>query len=188
MAKLIYGMGEASLDGYVADRAGHFDWVTPDDDLHRHAGAEQAKAGTVIYGRKMYEVLVFWETADQSPELPPASVEFAKSWQAPDKIVVSRTLTEPQSKRTRIVPGLSADDIRKLKAESAKPLMVAGPTLASQFLNQGLVDEITAYFVPVVVGGGLPMFKDIEHHIRLERIEEQSFKGGFTFVRYAVRN
>ena len=73
MAKLIYGMGEASLDGYVADRAGRFDWVTPDDDLHRHAGAEQAKAGTVIYGRKMYEVLVFWETADQSRPSPRSS-------------------------------------------------------------------------------------------------------------------
>jgi dihydrofolate reductase len=188
LAKLIYGMGEVSVDGYVRDRDGRFDWAMPDDDLHRHAGAELDRAGTVIYGRSMYQTMVYWETAEQSAELPPAFADFAKSWRAPDKIVLSRTLTEPQSARTRIVPGLSADDMRKLKAESTKLITIAGPTTASPFLNAGLVDEVTGYFVPYVVGGGLPMFRDMERNIHLEQIEERPFTGGFTFRRYAVRN
>lgn len=186
MAKLIYQM-QASLDGYVEDATGKFDWAFPDDEVHAHANQEQARAGTDIYGRKMYEMMVYWETADQQPETSPVAVEFAKYWQAVDKIVVSRTLTEVQSTRTRIVTSLSADDVRKLKAEADKDIAVSGPTLATQFLNEGLVDEISVYIVPIVVGGGLPMFKDIRHPIRLERIEEIAFKSGFTFVRYAVR-
>lgn len=94
-------MGQASLDGYVADRDGSFDWNTPGEDLHLHAGAELARAGTVIYGRKMYDLMVYWETADQLLDMRAASVEFATSWQTPDKIVVSRSLTETRSKRTR---------------------------------------------------------------------------------------
>jgi dihydrofolate reductase len=187
MGKLIYAMGPTSLDGYVADREGDFNWANPGVDLHIHAGAELARASSTIYGRKIYHLMAYWETADQSPELPPASIEFAKSWQALDKIVVSRTLTEAQSKRTRIVPRLSADDIRKLKAESTKPIMLSGPTAASPFLNEGLVDEVSAYFMPIAMGGGLPLFKDIERPIRLEQIEEQSLTGGLTFVRYTVR-
>lgn len=142
-------------------------------------------------------MMVFWETADQLPdrfremydrELQQASIEFAKSWQAPDKIVVSRSLTEAPSKRTRIVPSLSADDMRKLKAELTKPITVAGPTTASRFLNEGLVDEVSAYFLPMVVGGGLPMFQDITRTIKLEQIEERALKGGYIYRRYAVNN
>lgn len=136
----------------------------------------------------MYEMMVYWETADQQPNVPPVYVEFARQWQAGDKIVVSKTLTGVQSKRTRIVPGISADEVRALKASTKDSIAVSGPTLASSFLNQGLVDEISVYIVPMVVGGGLPMFKDIDQNIGLERIEERSFKGGFSFVRYAVRN
>ena len=186
MGKLIYQM-QASLDGYVEDRTGKFAWAAPDDEVHAHANREQARAGTDIYGRKMYEMMVYWETADQQPETSPVAVEFAKIWQTVDKIVVSRTLTEVWSARTRIVPSLGTDKMRKLKAEASKDIAVSGPTLATQFLNAGLVDEISVYIVPIVAGGGLPMFKDISNLIRLERIERIAFKSGFTFVRYAVR-
>jgi dihydrofolate reductase len=186
MAKLTYGM-LASLDGYVQDSTGQFDWANPDAEVHAHANQEQRRIGTDLYGRKMYEMMVYWETADQEPDASPVSVEFAKFWQDGDKIVVSTSLTEVQSKRTRIVPSLGADEVRKLKAESIKDIAVSGPTVASGLLNQGLVDEISVYYVPIVVGGGLPMFKDIAHPIRLERIEERAFASGFTFIRYAVR-
>lgn len=178
----------ASLDGFVQDATGKFDWATPDDEVHAHANQEQARVGTDVYGRRMYEMMVYWETADREPDAPPVLVEFAKFWQASDKIVVSHTLTEVKSKRTRIVRGLGADEVRRLKAEASKNIAVSGPTLATQFLNDGLVDEIGVYIVPIVVGGGLPMFKDIRHHIRLERLEQIAFKGGVTFVRYAVQH
>ena len=159
MAKLIYGMGQVSLDGYVAGPDGNFDWVTPGEDLHHHAGVELVTTGTAIYGRKMYDLLVFWETADKLPDMPPAGVEFSLSWQSLDKIVVSETLGEPTSKRTRVVPRLSLEGMHKLKADATKPISIAGPTTASPFLNAGLVDKVTGYFIPYVSGGGLPLFK-----------------------------
>jgi dihydrofolate reductase len=187
MAKLTYAMGPTSLDGYVSDRDGNFDWSMPGPDLHLHAGAELDRAGTLIYGRNMYDLMVYWETADQLPGATPADIAFAKSWQAPDKIVASGTLTEVKSQRTRLVPSLGADDISKLKAAATRPISLSGPTLASRFLNEQLVDEVSTYIIPLVVGGGLPMFKDIERPIRLEQIEEQRLDGGYTFVRYAVK-
>jgi dihydrofolate reductase len=187
VAKLTYGM-LASLDGFVQDRTGNFDWANPDEEVHAHANQEQSRIGTDIYGRRMYEMMVYWETADQDPDARPVSVEFSKFWQDGDKIVVSKSLTEAQSKRTRIVPSFSADEVRKLKAESQRDIAVSGPTVASDFLNAGVVDEISIYYVPIIVGSGLPMFKDIQRPIRLDRIEERAFDSGFTFVRYAVRN
>ena len=100
MAKLIYGMGQCSLDGYVAEADGNFNWLTPGEDLHLHAAAELRAAGTAIYGRKLYELMVYWETADQLPGAEAADVEFAKSWQAPEKVVVSKTLGVPMSAYT----------------------------------------------------------------------------------------
>lgn len=186
MGTLIFGMGEVSLDGYVADRDGNFSWTTPGEDLHRHAGAELATVGTAIYGRRMYELMVYWETADQAADISPAEREFAESWRAPEKIVVSGTLGEVSSTRTRIVRDLGADDVRTLKAASDKPITVAGPTLASGLLDEGLVDEVTGYFVPIVVGGGLPMFLGLHRPIRLEQLEETPLEGGYTFRRFAV--
>lgn len=187
MAKLIYGMGPTSLDGYVSERDGSFDWVMPGDDLHLHAGAEQEAAGTAIYGRKMYDLLVYWETADRVPDALAADLAFARSWQQLDKVVVSTTLTEPKSERTRIVRSLSLDEVARLKAEATRPIIVAGPTTASPFLNAGLVDEVTAYYIPFVAGGGLPMFKDIAQPIDLELTEELALNGGYVFRRFAVK-
>ena len=187
MAKLSYQM-LSSLDGYVQDATGNFDWATPDEEVHRHANQEQARVGTDIYGRKMYEMMVYWETADQSPDTPPEGVEFSQYWQASEKIVISRSLTEVRTRRTRIMPGFDADAMRKLKADSSKPISVSGPTLASQFLREGLVDEISIYYVPVVAGGGLPMFPNVDHIIKLERLEQRAFRSGTIFVRYAVSN
>ena len=188
MSKLVYGMGGVSLDGYVTDTEGDFNWAPPGEDLHDHAGAMQANASAVLYGRKMYEMMVFWETADQLPDITRSGVDYAKSWRVAEKIVISSTLAEPKSVRTRIVRSFSADDMRTLKAESSSPVMVAGPTTASPFLNAGLVDEVTGYFLPIIIGSGLPMFKDVERTIRLEQIEEQPLDNGFVFRRYAVRN
>ncbi|HQZ13368.1 MAG TPA: dihydrofolate reductase family protein [Devosia sp.] len=188
MGKLVYGMGGVSLDGYVTDLAGDFNWAMPGVDLHNHAGAMQAEASAIVYGRKMYDMMVFWETADQLPDMSASGVEYAKNWRVAEKIVVSNTLLEPKSIRTRIVQTFSADDMRKLKAASSKPVMVAGPTTASPYLNEGLVDEVTGYFLPIIIGSGLPMFKDLAHPIKLKQTEEQPLVNGFVFRRYAVLN
>lgn len=186
MGTLIFGMGQVSLDGYVAGRDGNFNWTTPGDDLHRHAGAELARCSTAIYGRRMYELMVFWETADELPGMTPAMSEFAEAWRASDKIVVSGTRADTSGARTRMVRSLDADDVRRLKAASPKPITLSGPTTAAPLLNEGLVDEVTGYFLPIVVGGGLPLFLNIDRPIRLEQVEEVPFDGGFVFRRFAV--
>lgn len=188
MARLIYGMGEVSHDGYVAAADGRFSWTEPGAELHRHAAAELDRAGTLVYGRKMYDLMVYWETADRLPDAQPADIAFATAWQRPDKIVASRTLTEPRSARTRIVADLSPDSMRQLKASASGDISLSGPTLASELLNAGIVDEVTGYFTSVVVGGGLPMFKDLRDLVRLELTEEVPIEGGFTFRRFAVQS
>jgi dihydrofolate reductase len=184
MAKLTFGM-MASLDGYINDRNGDFDWGHVDEDVHRHANAEQLKHGVDIYGRRMYETMAVWETYASDK---PFEAEFARIWRETDKIVVSKSLSEPKSKRTRIVRSLSTDDVRRLKVETERNISVSGPTLAAGFLAQGLVDEVSIYYVPIAVGGGTPLFKDVQRPLTFERIEEQPFRNGVVFVRYRARN
>lgn len=187
MAKLTFGM-MVSLDGYINDRNGHFDWGYVSEDVHRFAESQQAREGTAIYGRRMYETMVYWDSADQDPTIDAYIRDFALIWQGVDKIVVSKSLDNVTSKRTRLVRELSADDIRRLKADSAKDISISGPTLAATFLKQGLIDEISIYYVPVIAGGGTPMFPDVQRTLRLDRLEERAFENGIVFARYAVRN
>ena len=185
MGKLTFGM-MTSLDGYISDRKGGFDWDQVNEEVHKFAEAEQERDGLTIYGRRMYETMVYWDTADQDESLPPYYRDFARVWQAVDKIVVSKSLEKVTSKRTRLVRELSADDLRRLKAETKKDISISGPTLASSFLKQGLIDEISIYYVPVVVGGGTPMFQDVWQTLKLERIYHRAFDNGVLFVRYRV--
>jgi dihydrofolate reductase len=187
MGKLTFGM-MVSLDGYINDRNGDFDWGHVSEEVHRFAEAEQERAGTAIYGRRMYETMVYWDTADQDPALSAHFRDFALVWQGVDKIVVSKSLDSVTSRRTRLVRELSADGISRLKAEAAKDISVSGPTLAATFLKQGLIDEVSIYYVPVVVGGGTPMFQDVQQTMKFDRLDERAFENGTVFVRYAVRN
>ena len=186
MAKLTYSM-MISLDGYINDADGDFNWGQIDEEVHRHANAEARRDSIAIYGRRMYEMMVYWETADQRPEITPFEREFAEIWQGLDKIVVSKSLDKTTTARTRLVRDFSAADMERLKAESAKDISISGPTVAAPFVAQGLVDEIGIYYVPIVVGSGTPFLPGIKQPLKLERIEEHSFKNGVVFVRYRVR-
>ena len=183
MAKLVYGM-MVSLDGYINDAAGDFNWGQIDADVHAHANAEAERIGTEIYGRRMYEIMVAWETLDADNDV---EAEFARNWRDKDKIVVSKSLNAVSSTRTRLVRELSLDDLRRMKAAATKDLAIASPTLASTYLNAGLVDEVGIYYVPVVVGGGTPMFQNIEGTLKLTLLEERKFSNGVVFARYRLQ-
>jgi dihydrofolate reductase len=183
MAKLTFGM-MVSLDGYINDAKGDFDWGQIDKDVHEHANAETRRVGTMILGRRMYETLVYWETNSGDTDF---EAEFAEIWHGLDKVVVSKTLKQAKSKRTNIVPEIDVAEMRRKKATAAKDIAVAGPTLASMYLAAGLIDEIGIYYVPVVVGAGTPMFPQVNQTLKLERIEELAFTNGVVFVRYRMK-
>lgn len=155
MAKLIY-TAITSLDGYVADETGNFDWAAPDDELHAFFNDFERPIGLHLYGRRLYQVMTFWETADDDPELPPIERDYAQVWQAADKVVYSRTLTEVSSARTRIERELEPDAVRRLKSAADRDLSIGGAELAGQALAAGLVDECHLFLHPVIVGGGTP--------------------------------
>jgi dihydrofolate reductase len=153
MAKLIYST-ITSLDGYVADEDGNFDWAVPDEEVHPFVNDLERPVGTYLYGRRMYEVMVGWETdptlADQSPFMR----DFAQIWQAADKIVYSKTLETVATARTRIERDFDPEAVRQLKVAAGHDLSVGGPDLAAQAFKAGLVDECHLFVAPIVVGGG----------------------------------
>ena len=181
MANLIYSAIE-SLDGYVADEDGKFDWAAPDEELHGAANDLERTVGTHLYGRRMYETMVYWETAQ---DLPPVEQEYAKIWQAADKIVYSTTLDAVSSARTRIERDFDPDAVRRLKASAAQHVSVGGPDLAGQALKAGLVDELHVFVVPVVVGGGSRSLPD-GIRLKLELLDERRFGNGVVHLHYGV--
>lgn len=185
MAKLIYGM-ITSLDGYVEDEHGDLGWGEPDEDVHGYINDLASSVGTYLYGRRMYEMMVYWETALTVPDEPPVFYEWARQWQAAEKIVYSRTLAEAQSARTRIERAFDPDTVRRLKADSLHDITVNGPELAAHALRSGLVDELQMIVSPVVLGGGKRFLPD-GVRMELELIEQRGFGNGVVVVRYAVR-
>ena len=153
MAKLVYS-AITSLDGYVADPDGNFDWAVPDEGVHTFVNDLERPAGTYLYGRRMYEVLVYWETAHTLADQPPFIEDYTKIWQAADKVVYSRTLKSVSSARTRIEREFDPEAIRQMKAQAERDITVGGPNLAAQAIRAGLVDELRLIVVPVLVGGG----------------------------------
>ncbi|MDQ3778113.1 MAG: dihydrofolate reductase family protein, partial [Actinomycetota bacterium] len=153
MASLIYS-AIASLDGYIEDEDGKFDWAEPDEEVHTFVNDLARRVGTYLLGRRMYEVLAYWDAPPALDEQPAVVQEFAAIWQRTDKIVYSRTLAERRTTRTRIERDFDPEAIRQLKAESHRDLAVAGPELAAQAIAARLVDEYHLFVVPVLVGGG----------------------------------
>jgi dihydrofolate reductase len=184
MAELIYS-ALASLDGYVADEDGKFDWAEPDEEVHTFVNDLSRPIGTYLLGRRMYEVLVAWETIDLSDE-PPVIRDFAEIWRAADKIVYSRTLETVSSARTRIERDFDPDAVRQLKAAADRDLAVGGPELAAQAFEAGLVDECHLFLSPVVVGGGKQSLPD-NVRLQLELLDERRFGNGTVFLRYRTR-
>ena len=185
MAKLIYS-AITSLDGYVADEDGRFDWAAPDEEVHRFVNDLERPIGAYLYGRRMYEVMVFWETAHTLADQPPYVQDFAEIWQAADKIVYAKTLETVSSARTRIEPVFDPEAVRQLKATAARDITVGGPTLAARALEAGLVDELHLFLSPVVVGGGKRSLPD-NVHLKLELLDERRFGNGAVHLRYRVR-
>jgi dihydrofolate reductase len=182
MAKLIYS-ALTSLDGYVADEQGNFDWAAPDEEVHGFVNDRSRPVGTFLFGRKMYEVLTGWETvADPSPVIQ----DFAEIWRAADKVVYSRTLETASTARTRIERDFDPEAVRRLKATAERDLAVGGPHLAARAFEAGLVDECQLYLAPVIVGGGNQSLPD-HVRVRLELLEERRFGNGTVFLRYRTR-
>jgi dihydrofolate reductase len=185
MARLIY-TAITSLDGYVADQNGNFDWAAPDDEVHAFVNDLERPAGTHLYGRRMYEVMAFWETAHTLADEPPVFKDYADIWQAADKIVYSRTLEKVTSARTRIEREFDPEAVRQMKARVARDITVGGPDLAGQAIKAGLVDEYHLFVTPILVGGGNPALPD-DVRVTLELIDERRFRGGVVHLHYRTK-
>lgn len=182
MAKLIYA-ALTSLDLYVADETGNFDWAAPDDETHAFVNDLMRPVGTHLYGRRMYEVLTAWESDDMLVGAPPPIHDFAKIWRAADKIVYSRSLESAPTARTRIEREFNPDEVRHLKASAERDLTIGGPDLAAQALRAGLVDEVHLFLNPIAVGGGNAALPD-DLRIELELIDEHRFGNGVVHLGY----
>lgn len=184
MAKLIYA-AIASLDGYVADEEGKFDWSVPDEEVHAFVDDLERPIGTHLYGRRMYEVMVVWERAEDFIDDSEVMRDYAAIWQAAEKVVYSRTLAAPSSAKTRIEPEFDPQAVRDLKAGASADIGVGGPDLAGQALAAGLVDEIHLLLAPVVVGGGKQALPD-GVRVDLELRGERRFGNGVVYLHYAT--
>jgi len=185
MAKLIYS-AIGSLDGYVEDASGKFEWAAPDEEVHAFVNELERPIGTYLYGRRMYETMVFWETVDPDGDWPAVAREFAAIWQAAEKVVYSRTLETVSSARTRIERELDPDAIERMKQSSGSDISIGGAELAGQAIAAGLVDELQLLLAPVLVGGGKRALPN-DVRARLELLDERRFQSGAVFLRYRAR-
>jgi dihydrofolate reductase len=184
MAKLIYS-AIASLDGYVEDTAGAFDWSAPDHEVHTFVNDLERPIGTYLYGRRMYETMTYWETAGTDAGASEPERDFARIWQAAEKIVYTRTLSAPTTARTRLERSFDPAEVRRLKQSSPTEVSIGGSDLAGQALGAGLVDECQVFLGPIAVGGGKPVFP-LGVRLRLELLDERRFGSGTVWLRYAV--
>jgi dihydrofolate reductase len=184
MAKLIYSALE-SLDGYIADQDGKFDWGEPDEEVHTFLNDLMRTIGTYLYGRRMYEVMVAWETLELADQ-PPHMQEFADMWRHADKIVYSKTLEAASSAKTRLERDFDLEAVRRMKVAERRDLAVAGPTLAAQAFQAALVDECQLFIAPIVVGGGIQSLPD-NVRLKLELLDERRFGNGMIYLRYGAR-
>jgi dihydrofolate reductase len=185
MAKLIYS-AITSLDGYVADEDGNFDWAAPDEEVHGFVNELERQVGTYLYGRRMYETMVYWETAHTLPDQPPVLEDFAEIWQAADKIVYSKTLGAVSSARTRIERDFDPEAVRQLKASAGRDISVGGPDLAAQAIKAGLVDDYNLFLTPILVGSGQPSLPD-HVRVKLELLDERRFASGVVHLHYRTK-
>ncbi|HEU5304624.1 MAG TPA: dihydrofolate reductase family protein [Gemmatimonadales bacterium] len=184
MARLIYS-AISSLDGYVADEQGKFDWAEPNEEVHTFINDLERAIGTYLFGRRMYEVMVAWETLSLAA-LPPFIQDFAKTWRAADKVVYSRKLETVSTARTRIERDFDPETVRQMKARADRDLAVGGPNLAAHAIRAGLVDECHLFIAPMVVGGGTSSLP-ADVRLTLELLDERRFASGMVHLRYRIR-
>ena len=182
MRKLIYSMG-VSLDGFIAGPGGNIDWSVPDEELHRFHNQQTAEIGVHLCGRRLYEVMTYWETADQDPSAADYELEFARLWQELPKIVFSKTLDSVEGNARLVGDGL-AGEVAKLKEQPGKDLAVGGAGLASAAMMLNLIDEYRLFVYPVLLGGGTPYFPALEDRLNLELMETRTFGSRVVHVRY----
>jgi dihydrofolate reductase len=185
MAKLIYS-AITSLDGYVADEDGNFDWAAPDEEVHAFVNDLERPVGTYLYGRRIYEVMVAWETMDTGPDQTPVMRDFAEIWRAANKIVYSRTLETVSSAKTRIERDFDPEAVQQMKARAGRDISVGGPDLAAQAIKAGLVDEWHLFVSPIVVGGGKQSLPD-NVRLKLDLLDERRFGNGVVHLHYRTR-
>ena len=186
MARLIY-TAITSLDGYVADEQGKFDWAEPDEEVHAFVNDLERSVGTHLLGRRMYEVMSYWDDPPMLDEQPPVIHDFAAIWRAADKVVFSRTLTTVSAPRTRLERDFDVEAIRRLKASATRDIAVGGPELAAQAMAASLVDEVHLLLNPVIVGGGNPALP-AGVRVKLALLSERRFRNGVVHVGYRVEN
>jgi dihydrofolate reductase len=185
MTKLIYA-AICSLDGFIEDATGKFDWATPSDEVHQFVNDLQRPVGHYLYGRRMYETMAAWETDPELAASSPVTEDFAKIWQAAEKTVFSRTLQATPTRRTRIERSFDAGAIRDLKARSDRDLSIGGAELAARAFAAGLVDECHLFLAPIAVGAGKPALpRDLR--LELELVDERRFADGMVHLRYRTR-
>ena len=184
MAKLIY-TAIASLDGYMEDEEGKFDWAEPDEEAHAFINDLERPVGTYLFGRRMYETMAVWETDPALAAQSEPTRDFAQIWMDAEKIVYSKTLETATTRRTRIERNFDPDAVRQLKASARKDLAVGGPDLAAQALSAGLVDEYHLFLVPIIVGAGKQALPD-GVRLELELVAEHRFEGGMVYLRYRI--
>jgi dihydrofolate reductase len=185
MRSVTYSMA-VSLDGYISGPDGQFDWSVPDEEVSRFATEETRQVGVMLLGRKLYETMLFWETADQDPSLDDSSREFTAIWKPLPKVVFSTTLAAVQG-NARLAAGGLAEEIERLRAKPGDgDIAIGGPTLAAEAAALGLIDEYRARIYPVLVGGGIPFFPRHERRVDLELVETRTFSSRVVDVRYRV--
>jgi dihydrofolate reductase len=184
VAKLIYST-IASLDGYIEDEDGSFDWAVPDEEVHAFVNDLVRPVGTYLYGRRMYEMMVGWETDPSLAEHSPLMRDFADIWQAADKVAYSKTLETVSTSKTRIERDFDPEAVRRMKASAGRDIFVSGPNLAAHAFKAGLVDECHLFLAPIMVGGGKRSLPD-DVRMKLELLEERRFEGGMVYLRYRV--
>ena len=183
MADLIYA-ALASLDGYIEDERGTFDWAKPDDEVHSFVNDLEREVGTYLYGRRLYETMAVWETLPLD-EQPGYIRDYAELWRDTDKVVYSRTLDAPSTSRTRIERDFDPDAVRRLKDETERDLAVGGAELAAEAFRAGLVDQLHLVLAPVLVGGGKRALPD-DVRLPLELVDERRFDSGFVHLGYRI--
>jgi dihydrofolate reductase len=183
MAKLIYSMGGMSADGYIAGQDGRFDWTAPDEELHRFHGERVGGLGGHLLGRRLYETMLYWETADHDPAAPAFVREFALTWRALPKVVFSRTLDSVEGTNTTLARDDLPAELASLRESVEGDIEVGGAELAGEAARLGLVDEYRLFVHPVAVGGGIPFFPR-DHRIDLELVETRTFSSHVVYLRY----
>jgi dihydrofolate reductase len=185
MTKLIYSM-TVSLDGYIADPNGEIDWSAPSEELHLFHNQRVRELGAHLCGRRLYETMLYWETADQRPDIGPTELEFAQIWRALPKVVFSRTLDHAEGNWRLAADGLE-EEVERLKREGGKDIGIGGAGLAASAARLGLIDEYELFVSPIALGGGTPFFPPLEDRIDLDLIETRTFSSRVLYLRYQAR-